>query len=47
MRLSSEAALMLLALALYLHDALMLLAPDEAVLARRGQGWRAVFGAFR
>lgn len=38
---------MLLALALYIHDALIPLAPNEAVLARRGQGWRAVFGSFR
>lgn len=47
MRLSSEAALMLLAAALYVYDALILLASNEAVLVRQGRGWRAVFGAFR
>lgn len=36
---------MLLAAALYAYDALILLAPNEAVLVRQGQGWRAVFGA--
>lgn len=46
MRLSSEAALMLLAGALYAYDALILLASNEALLVRRGQGWRAVFGSF-
>jgi hypothetical protein len=46
MRLSAEAALMLLAAALYLVDALQLLRSDEAMLVRGGRGrWRAGFGA--
>lgn len=40
-------ALLLLAGALYVYDAMVLLASNEAVLARRGRGWTAVFGAFR
>lgn len=47
MRLSSEAALMLLALALYVYDALILLASNEALVVRQGRGWRAVFGSHR
>ena len=46
MRLSSEALLMLLALALYLYDALYLLGRNEALLVRTRGGWRAAFGAF-
>lgn len=38
---------MLLASALYVYDALILLASNEAVLVRQGRGWRAVFGSFR
>ncbi len=38
---------MLLASALYVYDALILLASNEAVLVRRGRGWRAVFGSHR
>ena len=37
---------MLLALALYLYDALFLLGRDEALLVRTRRGWRAAFGAF-
>lgn len=38
---------MLMALALYVYDALLLLASNEAVLVRQGRGWRAVFGSCR
>lgn len=38
---------MLLALALYVYDALILLASNEALLVRQGRGWRAVFGSCR
>lgn len=38
---------MLLASALYVYDALILLASNEAVLVRQGRGWRAVFGSHR
>lgn len=45
MSLSYEALLMLLALALYVHDALLLLAPNELVLVQRRKGrWQAAFG---
>jgi hypothetical protein len=48
MRLSAEASLMLLAVALYLYDALCLLASNEAVLVRGRSGrWFARFGAHR
>jgi uncharacterized membrane protein SirB2 len=38
---------MLLASALYVYDALILLASNEALLVRQGRGWRAVFGSHR
>lgn len=38
---------MLLASALYVYDALILLASNEALLVRQGRGWRAVFGSCR
>lgn len=47
MRLSPEATLMLLAAGLYVYDALILLAGNEALLVRQGRGWRAVFGSAR
>lgn len=47
MRISDEALLMLLALALYLADSALLLASNEAVLLRRGDGWVARFGLDR
>lgn len=48
MRLGAEAWLMLLAIALYLYDSLLLLASDEAVLVRGWRGrWLARFGANR
>lgn len=48
MRLSTEALLMLVAIALYLFDSLLLLASNEAVLVRGGRGrWFARFGLDR
>lgn len=48
MRLSAEAWLMLLALALYVYDSVRLLASNEAVLVRGWRGrWHAGFGVQR
>lgn len=47
MRFNAEAALVLLAWALYLFDSARLLAANEAVLRPHGAGWRAAFGSLR
>lgn len=44
MSLSPEVGLVLLALALYVYDAALLLAPDELVLVRARGGWQPRFG---